>query len=166
MPGLEEMKAKRAEALAKLKESNPELAQKVEKIDSKLEEMRTAGVERDEAMASVKAEFGELSEPERAEMDAAFGTPSGTGGRLFSVKNQGMQGMGGGRPPGPPPAGGPGKAGGPSGASESEETSETSETDDEESLEEYLRQLVQKAVEEYKSASASYEVGSSLEAVA
>lgn len=159
MPSFEEMKAKRQEGLAKLKASSPELAQKVEKIDSRLEELRTSGVDREEAMATVKSEIGELSESERASMDEAFGAPAGAGGRMFEVKNKGMQKMGGGRPPGPPPAGGPGGPGGPGGAkaaSGSGETSETDSTDEEaDALKEYLKQVMEKAIEEYKASSSS-----------
>ena len=164
MPSFEEMKAKRQEGLAKLKESNPELAQKVEKIDSRMEELRTSGVDPKKAMETIKSEVGELSESDRASMDEAFGTPAGAGGRMFAVKNQGMQKMGGGRPSGPPPSGpppsgGPRGAGGPGGAtaaSGTEETSETEETDEEaDALKEYLKQIMEKAVEEYRASSSA-----------
>jgi len=67
------------DAIAKLKDTDPELAEKMEQIDTRLNELREQGVSHEDAMATIDSEFGKLSDEEMQKVDAAMGKtrPSG-----------------------------------------------------------------------------------------
>jgi len=90
---LSQMKAQREQAIAKLKETDSDLADKLTKIDSRMDELREAGTDPKTAKQTIDSEFGKLSDKELGEIREAMGSLGGPGGMRR------MQGP----PPGPPP---------------------------------------------------------------
>ena len=93
-----QMKAQREQALSKLKESDPDLAAKMEKIDTRMDELRDSGVSGKDAKQTIDKEFGQLSDKELGELREAMGSSGmrGPGGMGGAHRMQGP-------PPGPPP---------------------------------------------------------------
>lgn len=71
-PNSDEMKA----ALEKLKSSNPELAEKMQKIGERMESLKNEGVSMEEAHKTVEAEFGKPTDDEMSQLGAALGRPA------------------------------------------------------------------------------------------
>lgn len=85
-----QMKAQGEQAISKLKETDSDLADKLTKIDSRMNELREAGTDPKTAKQTIDSEFGQLSDKELSEIREAMG---GAGGmRRMQVP-----------PPGPPP---------------------------------------------------------------
>ena len=58
-------------SLAKLKQTNPDLASKMEKIGNKMEELAKSGTNPQDAMKSIQKEFGAPTKEEMAQLKAA-----------------------------------------------------------------------------------------------
>jgi len=91
-------------ALAKLQETDPALANKMEEFHQKIDQMREDGASREDIQSAMKTNMDSLSETEKSELKSVFGRPPSGG-------PQGARGPGG--PGGPGGARGPGGPGGP-----------------------------------------------------
>ena len=67
-PSSDEMK----QMIAKLKETDPALAAKLEKVSSKMEELKKSGVSQEEAMKTIQSEFGKPTDTEMKEIGSVM----------------------------------------------------------------------------------------------
>lgn len=74
-PPPEEMQEDMAKAIESLKTSNPELAEKMQKISDRMTELQESGVSMEEAQETLKTEFGEPTEDEMNQVASAMGKP-------------------------------------------------------------------------------------------
>jgi chromosome segregation ATPase len=67
-------------AIDNLQTTNPELAEKLQNIDDRMEELRESGVSPEEARKTIESEFGKPTDAEMQEIDAAMGKTSSSQG--------------------------------------------------------------------------------------
>jgi hypothetical protein len=67
------------QAMETLKSSNPELAEKLGKIQTRMEELGNAGTNPMEAFKAIEKEFGSPSDKELSQMQSLFGDSGGMG---------------------------------------------------------------------------------------